>query len=110
MAMPPPTGNREFRDDVIRIAELTVTSFILEGLTFQNCRIVGPAVLIPQGGVQIAHCSWDAPGVDAIFWEIPPERTQIVGGVVVKDCTFSKCTFQMVGIAGGAEMRSLLAN
>ncbi len=74
MSMPPPTGNREFRNEVIRIAKLTVDTVDLEGLTFQNCRIIGPAVLVLQGGATVAQCTFDSPGgVDAILWEIPDD-------------------------------------
>lgn len=93
MAMPPPTGDREFRNQVIRIcAELTVNTPNLEDLTFQNCRIIGPAVLIPQSSAFV-HCGWDG-DLAAIFWEIPPARSYIIGGVGVTGCTFSSCTYR----------------
>lgn len=101
----PQTGNREFRDEIVRIAELTVTTSVLESYTFQHCRIVGPAVLFAQGETSILHCSWNAPGIDAIFWEVPPTRTLIVGAVAISNCTFSSCTFEGVGIAGPRELR-----
>jgi len=107
MALPPPTGDREFRNQAIRIcAELTVNTPNLEGLTFQNCRIIGPAVLVPQNS-SFLHCGWDG-DLDAIFWELPPTRTYIVGGVGVTNCTFSACTFTMIGLAGTADLRRLM--
>ncbi len=107
-AMPaPPTGNREFRNDAIRLAELTVNIANLENLTFQNCRILGPAVLIPQGS-SFMHCGFDTPNVDAIFWEIAESREFVIGGVGAVNCTFSSCTFSMVGLAGRADLRAML--
>ena len=104
----PQVGNREFRDEVVRIAELTVTTSVLEGYTFQHCRLIGPAVLLPQGTTNILHSRWDSPGVGAIFWEIPPERTIIVGAVAVVNCTFSGCTFEAIGLAGPPELRQMM--
>ena len=40
--MPPPTGDGHFRDEVIRLAELTVNTNTIESLQFTNCRIIGP--------------------------------------------------------------------
>lgn len=108
MTAVPPTGDRQFRNQVIRISELTVNTIVLERLEFLNCRILGPAVLVPQGQTSIVHCGWEAPNADAIFWEIPPVRTVIIGAVAVVDCIFSSCTFSMVGLAGPPELRALL--
>lgn len=99
---------REFRNSAIRLADLTVNTFVLEGLMFQNCRIIGPAVLLPQGTTSFMSCTWEAPGVNALFWEIPPSRTEIVGAVAVIDTMFSACTLSLIGIAGPADLRRIL--
>ena len=109
MSLPPPTGNREFRNEIVRIAELTVNTVVLEDLTFQNCRIIGPAVLVPLAGGSIHHCTFDtSEGVDSIFWEIPATRTSVVGAVGLVNCHFSACTFVGIGIAGPRELRERL--
>jgi hypothetical protein len=105
---PPQTGDRQFRNDVVRIAELTVNTSTIEGYEFSNCRVIGPAILAFLGGVTVSHCTWDAPGLDAIFWEVPRTREFVVGIVGVVDCTFSNCHFELIGIAGPPEMRSQL--
>ena len=106
MTQRPLSGDRRFGNDVIRIAELTVNTSMIEGYEFSNCRIIGPAILALLGDVSIVHCSWDAPGFDAIFWEVPPERGAVVGVVGVRDCTFSNCAFENIGIAGPPEARA----
>jgi hypothetical protein len=108
MSRPPLRADNTFRDEVVRIAELTVNSSVLEDLQFSNCRIIGPAVLVLLGDVTIVHCSWDAPGIDAVFWEVPPERNFVVGAVGVARCTFSNCRFEQIGIAGPPELRTAL--
>jgi hypothetical protein len=103
---PPLRADRQFRNEVVRLAELTVNTSTIRGQEFSNCRIIGPAILALLGGVTISHCTWDAPSLDAVFWEVPPERGVVVGAVGVIDCTFSACTFENVGVAGPPEMRS----
>jgi len=104
---PPPTGNREFTDDVVRIAALTVNTNTVSGLTFSNCRMIGPAVVVFIG-CEISHCTWSG-SIDSMFWEVDPlTRPHIIGAVAFRDCMFSKCTFAEVGIAGAPEMRALL--
>jgi hypothetical protein len=104
----PLVGDRAFRGEVVRIADLTVNSSTIEGYKFSNCRIIGPAILGLFGGVEIVHCRWDAPGFDAIFWEVRPERGPVVGIVAVRDCIFSNCAFEQIGVAGPPEMRPQL--
>jgi hypothetical protein len=103
---PPLRGDRTYRNEVVRLAELTVNTSIIEGLEFSNCRIIGPAILALLGGVTIVHCTWDAPGLDAVFWEVPPDRGPVVGVVGVVNCTFSNCTLENVGVAGPPELRT----
>lgn len=110
-SLPPPLrGDRSIRDELVRIAELTVLTPMIQGYEFTNCRIVGPAVLALLNNVTIAHCGWDAPSLEAIFWEVPPGRGEVVGAVGVMDCTFSNCTFESIGVAGPSELRDQLSS
>lgn len=106
MDLPPNTGDRQHRDDVIRVTALTVNTNEIVGETFSNCRILGPAVLVPFDSAFL-HCVWDGTP-DQVFWEIPPDRTAVIGAVAVRDCTFSRCSFQQIGLAGAAELRSMM--
>jgi hypothetical protein len=108
MSRPPLRGDGTFRNEVVRIADLTLNTSTLEGYDFSNCRIIGPAVLIALEEVHIIGCTWNAPGFDAIFWEVPPTRQVVVGAVGVARCTFSNCTFEQVGIAGPPDARPQL--
>lgn len=108
MSTAPSTGNREFRDDVVRIASLTVNTLVLERLRFHNCQIIGPAVLVPQGSTDFIHCAWDAPDLDSVFWEIPETRQFIVGAVGALDCTFASCRFLNVGLGGPRRLRQMM--
>lgn len=101
-------ADRVFRNDVVRLADLTVNTVELNGYEFSNCRILGPAILMPIGTTTIANCGWEAPGFDAVFWEIRPDREVVIGAIAAVDCIFSACTFQGVGLAGLPDLRQVM--
>lgn len=101
-------GDRVFRNGVVRLADHTLNSVELPGYEFSNCRVIGPAILVPLGGTAFVSCGWDAPNVDAIFWEIAPGRELVIGAIAAVDCTFSGCSFQGVGLAGSLDLRAAL--
>lgn len=103
----PLVGDRAFRNQVVRLADLTVNTAMLENYTFANCRVVGPAVLVPLGNTSVLHCIFGAPDVDSIFWEVPESRDALVGAVGALNCTFSNCQFEAIGWAGPPELREL---
>jgi len=70
----------------------------LEGWTFLECEIRGPAVLFFRRNVSFDHNTMDA-DLDSILWEIPATRTQVSGAVGVNDTTFKDCTMLRIGIA-----------
>lgn len=89
-------GDRTYRNMLIRITDLTVHQDLIEGVTFENCSIVGPAVLGVLEGNEFLHCGWEGE-LEAIIWEIPEGPR--IGAVGVKDCTFSSCRFTRIGLA-----------
>jgi len=91
----------------VMISSLTVNTSILEGLTFQNCKLIGPAILIPLGTTKIVHCGL-GPDIDAVFWEIAPGRKAVIGAVGLLNCTLSACTLIDIGLAGPPELREVL--
>lgn len=90
------------KSQVIRITEMTVASTKIENRQFEDCLILGPAVVAFSGDNHLDNCSFEGP-LDALLWEIPPERPQVIGVVEVADCSFVKCRFQGVGFAGAKE-------
>ena len=107
MSSTPLTGDRSFRDDAVRVSALTVNTAVIDSYVFTNCRIIGPAVFIPLGG-QINHCAWEVDGIDDLFWDIPPTRSNVVGAVAIINCIFSNCRFEGIGLAGPPEFRSVV--
>jgi hypothetical protein len=94
-------GDNIYRNAVIRIADLAGEQGVLEGFVFEGCDLKGPAVLVPQGS-NFANSSVVG-NPDALLWEIPPDRSEVIGAILVRNCTFEGCTFINVGLAGPPE-------
>jgi len=94
-------GDNVYRDAVIRITELAGEQGVLDGFVFERCDLKGPAVLVPQGSTFANTNLVGNP--DALLWEIPPERPQVIGAILARNCTFEGCTFMNVGFAGSPE-------
>ena len=91
-------GDNVYESAVIRVAELAGEEGRLEGFVFRNCDLKGPAVLVPQGSNFASTNLIGAP--DALLWEIPPDRPEVIGAILVRNCTFESCTFLNLGLAG----------
>ena len=94
--------NRSFR--IVDLLEQATD--LLSERTFEDCTIYGPAVLVP-----LSHTTFEGNVFEgdptALFWEIPEERERVTGGVGVLGCTFRRCIFRMIGIAGTTELISM---
>ena len=91
-------GDNVYRDAVIRITELAGEQGVLDGFVFEGCDLKGPAVVVPQGS-NFANTSLVG-DPNALLWEISPDRPQVIGAILVQNCTFEGCTFMNVGFAG----------
>lgn len=107
MSAPHP-GTREYRNQVVRLADLTVNTDLLEDLRFENCTIIGPAVIAVLEENTLAHNSFSAPGLNELFWLVPPDRPSVVGAIGVRRTEFYSCNFQRVGLAGPPELLEAL--
>lgn len=96
------TGVR-FDNEVLRVADLAITTHVLEGFQFFNCQLLGPAVFIPMGETLMQGCNFESE-LDDLFWLVPPERAMIVGGLGIRDCLFIGCNFTRIGWAGPQEL------
>ncbi|WP_350004373.1 hypothetical protein [Pseudarthrobacter sp. WHRI 8279] len=100
-----PISNGREVGKVLRISDLTVTTSVIRDRIFEDCLILGPAVLALVGST-LEECIFDG-DVDALLWEIPPERLQIIGAIQMENCTFLRCRFQMIGFAGPKDFAEL---
>ncbi|HEX4144606.1 MAG TPA: hypothetical protein VHY91_13960 [Pirellulales bacterium] len=92
------------RDRLVLAYEIPRNGAVVANKTFESCDIAGPAVIMFGGrGGTIYDSSFETPPEDAAFWEIPDGRQHIVGVIAFEECTFRKCRFSGIGIAGGRE-------
>jgi hypothetical protein len=88
------------RGTTVVISTLANPNSIVEGYTFEDCRIVGPAVLVMVRNTTIGESRFDA-DPNGMFWENNAgQGVRITGAVGLQDCTFLRCTFQNIGIGG----------
>ena len=89
------------KDAVVRLADLAVARATIKDRRFENCLILGPAVVIPTGGGVISDCEFDG-SLEETIWEIP-ENVGRIGAIGLDNTDFISCRFQGVGFAGPAE-------
>lgn len=76
---------------------------IIQGRTFRNCRVEGPAVLLALGGVNFDGCDLGFAGGDVRNLLFRPVGEKAVGAVPVRECLFQGCLFFAVGYTGAPE-------
>lgn len=96
--------------DMYRETLRTGVRFI-EGRTFTNCRIEGPAVVAVLGGVHFdsTDFGYTAGDVGRLVFR-SASTTGMVGVIPFKDCSFKGCNFFAVGFTGPEEfLQQILA-
>ena len=89
--------------EVVRLPDLATASPMIDGHSFENCLIVGPAVMLVLGGTTISGCDLGGDAV-ALFWLVEPEdRPSVLGAIGARNCEFLGCRFENVGLAGTEE-------
>lgn len=68
---------------------------ILSDIDFDECTIIGPAVLIVLNDTSITNCIFESRD---IFWPLVVGRNYY-GGIGVERCNFTKCRFVRMGLA-----------
>lgn len=91
-----PLGGRYFRDQTIRIADLAREEDIISGRTFEDCTILGPAVLGRLGTTLFHECFFDS-NVDTLLIQLASEQ-RVIGPIGVEHCTFRRCRFRRIGL------------
>ena len=77
-------------------------SGMIEGRTFEDCHILGPAVIHLCGTTTFYENKHEIPIIpnwqDATYTVI--SDSGIIGAVIVKDCVFRRCKFSKISFAG----------
>ncbi len=74
---------------------------VIEGRTFTNCRLEGPAVVAILGGVHFDSTDFGYAGGDVARMVLrSASPSGVVGVIPFKDCRFVGCSFFAVGYTG----------
>ncbi|HYC97162.1 hypothetical protein [Brevundimonas sp.] len=74
---------------------------LIDGKTFIDCRIEGPAVLLPVDGCDFDACDMGYAGGDLRNLLLRPVGPQkVIGAIAFRNCTFRRCVFVAVGFTG----------
>lgn len=97
---------KDFKDEAISISDLfreglKAGETVIEGRTFTNCRLEGPAVIVVLDGVVFDATDFGYTGGDIgkIVWRTEA-KTGVVGAIPFKNCKFTGCSFFAVGYTG----------
>lgn len=89
------------------VAGLNWKDAVINDRVFEDCHIVGPAVLVPMntgrvGGFTFVDCRWDES--TTAFW-VPAENIEqaLTGIVGLEDSVFRECRFTRVGVLMSVE-------
>lgn len=96
----------EHLNEVVFLPALAVTGPVIDGRRFENCRIVGPAMLALLEQVTVQGCDLGG-SVEQILVEVAPDR-QVVGAIGLRRCEFTRCTFEGIGWIGTVPVLDLL--
>lgn len=76
----------------------------IEGKTFIDCRIEGPAVLLAVGGCDFDGCDMGYSGGDIRNLLLRPvSPTKVIGAIAFENCVFRRCNFFAVGFTGSEQ-------
>ena len=97
----------EFRDlniwlpELFRLTLLRTRTNVLRDMTFHNCMLEGPAVMVALGGVQLEACNvGDSRGDMRNLLLRPLSADTVTGAIAFENCRFVDCDFYAVGFTG----------
>lgn len=107
-----------FSQKRVRLVDVIGESQVVRSRTFEDCEILGPAVLIGAalGFGVLTDISWFAPRKDmsTVFVELPDGQPFPVGAILLDSCVFRRCRFHGISVVGAkaqiAEFRRSMIN
>ena len=72
---------------------------LLSDVRFENCTVVGPAIIVMANQVVLNGCGFDGPNAEAILWKIETGREYAVGAIIARNVEFYGCSMQRIGLA-----------
>lgn len=81
---------------------------MIEGRTFTDCTIEGPALMLVLDGVHFESTNFGPTGGDLRNMLFQPMGNMGIGAIPVRNCTFKNCQFQTLGITGNEDFLKML--
>lgn len=82
---------------------------VIEGKTFTDCLIEGPAVMAVMNGTVFDSCAMGTTSDMRNLLYRPVSRQKLAGVIGVSNCRFVRCRFAQVGFTGSDELLDELA-
>jgi hypothetical protein len=82
---------------------------MIRGKTFRNCRIQGPALIVPMENCQFDGCDLgrsDGNVLNLMYQPLGPAL--LTGGIPFRDCVFENCKFMAIGFTGGTDFIDMM--
>lgn len=98
-----------FSNQRLYVADLVrdVEAPIIKDKTFEDCTLVGPAVLAPRGTTVLQNNNFEGP-LSSFVYEIPEERF-VIGIIGLEDCVVRRCRFEKIGLMGPSGFSRVVA-
>ena len=81
---------------------------VLEGRTFTDCVIEGPALMLVLEGTHFNNTNFGPTGGNMRNMLFQPMGEMGIGAIPVRNCTFTRCQFQTIGITGNETLLQML--
>jgi hypothetical protein len=98
-------SNAFFKNRDVKLHDLIVEDRRVIGRTFEDCFIHGPAVVGFRRSPRI-DCKYVAPDAEDLVIAVWENRA-FVGTLLIKDCTFRRCTFKNISFLARLEPSDL---
>ncbi|SFS31229.1 hypothetical protein [Brevundimonas viscosa] len=82
---------------------------VIDGKTFTDCLIEGPAVMAVMNGTTFDSCAMGATSDMRNLLYRPVSREKLAGVIGMSNCRFVRCRFAQVGFTGSDELLEELA-
>lgn len=97
--------------DLYRASVQAGGGVMIEGRTFTDCVLDGPALMLVLEGVHFESTNFGPTGGDMRNMLFQPMGNVGIGAIPVRNCTFTNCRFQTLGITGNEDLlKMLIAN
>ena len=94
--------------DLYRASVQAGGGVLIEGRAFTDCIIDGPALMLVLEGTHFESTNFGPTGGDMRNMLFKPMGAMGIGAIPVRNCSFTRCTFQTLGVTGNEALLNML--